>query len=356
MRTTRIASLLAVLAALFVSLMVMLPVQAGERLLTVNGGAASEVFFTSGEQTLVMNGFDLTPLEILRPAVIDRVTIVVDTPVIGQPSQLVIYEDVNGGSPIDARLTHQESVNISSSGSVTITLAQPAEILAPVVWIGFYLPPDFKFLADQSGSSVLTYWGWTSGGTFDLANLASAGVLGPGDGSAPVGLDMNGVARITAEITGANPGLGTPVILQSFQTAGDPNADLSGLFDYPDCEDIEYDTADEYVSNLDRINLYCRQVSTWLAPQSPEGFERRGKLYDISIFTQDGVVANLLDAFVTHCIDTSDEFLNSAVVGVAYGVPKVWRILPTQQFGGKWVCAEIPTSGYVSYFTPITSP
>src|SRR5215216_1554363 len=160
MRITRIASLLAVLAVLFVSLMVMLPVQAGERLLTVNGGAASDVFFTSGEQTLVMNGFDLTPLEILRPAVIDRVTIVVDTPVVGQTTQLVIYEDVNGGSPIDARLTHQESINILSSGSVTITLAQPAEILAPVVWIGFYLPPDFKFLADQSGSSVLTYWGW----------------------------------------------------------------------------------------------------------------------------------------------------------------------------------------------------
>jgi len=356
MRITRIASLLAVLAVLFVSLMVMLPVQAGERLLTVNGGAASDVFFTSGEQTLVMNGFDLTPLEILRPAVIDRVTIVVDTPVVGQTTQLVIYEDMNGGSPVDARLTHQESINILSSGSVTITLARPAEILAPVVWIGFYLPPDFKFLADQSGSSVLTYWGWTSGGTFDLSNLASAGVLGPGDGSAPVGLDMNGVARITAEITGANPGLGTPVILQSFQTAGDPGADLSGLFDYPDCEDIEYDTADEFTSNLDRINLYCRQVDTWLAPQSPQGFERHGHLYDITIFTQDGIVANILDAFVTHCLDTRDEFLNSAVVGVAYGVPKVWRILPTQQFGGIWVCAEIPTSGYVSYFTPVTSP
>lgn len=346
----RFLSLVAVLFA-SLSFLILLPVQAGERLLSVNKGSQSEVFFTSGEQTLVMNGFDLTPLDILRPAVIDKVTIIVDSPVAGQPSELVIYEDINGGSPVDARLTYRQSVNITSAGSVTIPLAEPAEILAPVVWIGFYLPPDFRFLADQSGSSVLTYWGWTPGGTFDLANLASAQVFGPGDGSAPVNIDMNGIARITAEITSANPGLGTPVILQSFQTAGDPNAPMGVLAEYPDCPNIKYDTDDEFTSYQDRINLHCRDIDRWLAPTAPQGFTRRGRLYDIVIYTNDGEVTHQLEAFVTHCIEPNERHLESALIGVAYGAPRVWRILPTQRFGTQ-VCAELPHPGLVSYFTP----
>jgi hypothetical protein len=354
MRVLRLTSLLALASLLVVSLLFMAPVQAGERLLSVNSGTESHVWTIKDEPSLVMNGFDLTPLNILRPATIDRVTIIANSAVVGATSEIVIYQDVNGGSPADATLAGRQTVSIGSGGSNTFTLAQPVTITAPVVWVGFYLPVNFEFLGDVSGTSVLTYWAWTPGGNVDLTNLASAGVLGPGDGSSPVGINMRGTARITAEITGADAEAGTPVILQSFQTAGDPNVNLGVMAQYPDCEKVKWDTDDEYVSYQNAIDLFCRVVPEWMSPQFPPGFTRKGALYDIVIFAENGNQAdatNILTHFVTHCIQPEEGDLERAVVGVAYGAPRVWRILPTQRFDGL-VCAEVPHGGNLTYFVP----
>jgi hypothetical protein len=349
-RTVSLAALLTVM--LLVSMTVLAPVRAGERLLTVNTSDVSEVFFITGEPTLVMNGFDLTPQSILRPAVIDRVTIVVDTPVSGAPSEIVIYEDANGGSPVDARLVTRQGVNITMPGSQTFTLAEPAVITQPVVWVGFYLPVDFRFYADQSGSSVLTYWAWTPGGQFDLSNLASASVLGPANGSAPVNLDMGGTARITAEITPANPLAGTPVILANQQAQGqqvDPN--FAVMVQYQQCERVIYDSADENISYESNLDIYCQIVEPWNAPPNPIGFIRRGPLYDLALYTDRGIKPGVLDIFVTHCIRPAERVLEVAMIGVAYEAPRVWRILPTERYGDV-VCAEVPHGGNLSLFVP----
>jgi hypothetical protein len=171
------------------------------------------------------------------------VSISVNKPVPGGAVTAVVYQDTNGGSPVDATLVGQTSVNIASAGVFTAVFPTPVQVNAPVVWVGFYLPVNFEFLADQSGSSVLTYWAWTPGGTFDLTRLSSASVLGPANGTAPVNLNMNGIARITAEITGGagsvtvtgTPGasvLGTPGAVTT-QVASTGNVDLSVLRGYP---------------------------------------------------------------------------------------------------------------------------
>ena len=50
------------LMALLLMLMSTFVATAGNRVLSNNSGAASAPFFVTGEQTLVINGFDLTPL------------------------------------------------------------------------------------------------------------------------------------------------------------------------------------------------------------------------------------------------------------------------------------------------------
>ena len=67
-----------------------LPVNAGERTLSVNGNDQNAVWFITGEASLVMNGFDLNASGIVLPAVIDRVSIAVDTPTPGVPIDVVI--------------------------------------------------------------------------------------------------------------------------------------------------------------------------------------------------------------------------------------------------------------------------
>ncbi len=179
------------------------PASAGTTVLSNNSGSASAPWQINGEPSLVITGFDLNSLGIQRPAVIDKISIVVQTPVPGGAVTAVVYQDANGGSPSDATLAGSQQVDITQAGTFTVTLAAPITVNQPVVWIGFYLPVGFSFLADTSGTSVLTYWAWTPGGTFDLNTLSSAQVLGPSDGTAPVNLNLNGKARITAEITGA---------------------------------------------------------------------------------------------------------------------------------------------------------
>ena len=106
MRTSRKALLISLVALLILGLSTLL-VNAGERVLSNNSGDASTTWFITGEQTLVMNGFDLTPLGLRFPATIDKVSLAVDTAVAGTLVDVVVYQDSNGGSPVDATLAGQ---------------------------------------------------------------------------------------------------------------------------------------------------------------------------------------------------------------------------------------------------------
>lgn len=345
-------------------------VDAGDRVLSNNRGDASSTWFITGEPTLVMNGFDLTPLGLSLPAVIDRVSIAVDTPVVGSTVDIVIYQDANGGSPVDAVLAGQTQATINQSGVVTIPLSTPITVTQPVVWIGFYLPVDFKFLADTSGTSVLTYWAWTSGGRFNLANLASAQVLGPADGTAPVNIDMKGIARITAEISSVSSELVTPGTVMPTSTGdavvveGTPgpvitqivpagSVDLSVLRAYsPACDTLSWDTADVSVTYRDSISVKCTAIWPGYAPPSPLGFARRQMLYDLTFYNANGqVITDKVVEPVTHCIRVDSSDIDVAVVGLGYGSPRRWELLPTLRVGDL-LCVEVRRGGSLSYFIP----
>lgn len=344
-----------VFGLLIVLAVLALPSSAGDVLLNINSGTDSTVWFISGEPSLVMNGFDLTPLNLQFPAAIDRVSISVNTPIPGASIDLVIYEDSTGGSPVDARLVSQTQVNITQSGVFTHVFSEPVVINAPVVWIGFYLPVDFRFLADTSGSSVLTYWAWTPGGRFNLGNLGSAEILGPADGSAPVNIDMNGKARITAEISslsGEVP-VTTPTGPTSQITGGQAN--LSVMQRYPEtgCDTLYYDTEDLRVIYENRLTFNCRLSWAGYAPANPPGYQRRQLLYDITIFDHFGNVQLPGDLRfpVTHCIEVNPDDLQRAVIGIAYGAPRTWEILTSVRYDNL-VCAEVLKGGFLSYFVP----
>jgi len=323
------------------------PTFAGERVVSINSGSGNAVWFISGEPSLVMNGFDMNLLGVALPAVMDAVTINVNSPV-AAPVELVVYQDANGGSPVDATLSYRTTTTIGTTGSVRIVLPQPVTITQRGVWVGFYLPVDFRFTADTSGSSALTYWAWTPGGTFDLSNLASAAVLGPADGSAPVNINMNGKARISFEVYPSTSGGTIP------QTVGAGDANLALMQSYPVCANLLWDTQDETVSLRDAVNLHCQIRPGFESPTTPLGYSRRGDLYDIVIFKSGGVVAaQRLDIAVTHCIRPAAEDLATAVIGNGFGVPRTWRILPTQRFGDL-ICAEVRYGGLISYFVPIS--
>lgn len=324
-------------------------VRAGDRVLSINSGTTSSSWFISGEASLVMNGFDLTNLGVALPAVIDRVSINVQTAVPNTPIDVVIYEDANGGSPADARLVAQTQVTINQSGVFTATLPTPATVNQRAVWIGFYLPVDFRFLADESGTSVLTYWAWTPNGRFDLTNLASAAVLGPADGSAPVNINMGGRARITAEaVTGGTPA----VVATNATTPGNVTGDASVLAAHFNCSNIFYDTADEIITYQDIVNIHCNEVLSYQAPPAPNGYSQRGLLYDIYFFKSGGVVTwSRLSYAITHCIRPDPADIDRAVIGLAYGQPRTWHILPTARFNDL-VCAEVQHGGNLAYFLP----
>jgi hypothetical protein len=317
---------------------------AGDRTLSQNSGTGNAPFFISGEQTLVMNGFDLNALGIARPVTVDRVTIAIRTPIAATPATVVVYQDVNGGSPIDAQLVTSAQVTINSAGVFAATLPTPAVITAPVIWVGFYLPVGTVFLADTSGTSVLTWWAWTPNTTFNLNNLASAAVLGPGDGTAPVSINMNGKARINVEIITGGSGVATP---SSPPDVTAPNPEVMAV--YPLCVALLYDTADEQISYQDQVNLHCREVPVWQAPPAPAGFTLRGVTYDVVAFKSGGVTPNRWSVEITHCIRPAAEDIDRAVIGSAYGNPRTWRILPSARVGDL-VCAEVRYPGSLAYF------
>ncbi|GIL12448.1 MAG: hypothetical protein BroJett038_11680 [Chloroflexota bacterium] len=341
----------------------LLLVDAGDRVLSNNRGDESATWFITGEPTLVMNGFDLTPLNLPLPAVIDRVSLAVQTAVPGATVEVVVYQDANGGSPADAVLAGRTQVVINQPGVFTVTFPTPVSITQPVVWIGFYLPVDFVFLADKSGTSVLTYWAWTPGGRFDVANLASAQVLGPADGTAPVNINMGGIARITAEISsvvagtpqtvtpGATPLPGTPgpVITQIIPVE---SVDLSVLGPYsPACETLYKDDEDIKITFRGELNIVCQAIWPGYAPPSPLGFSRKELLYDLMFFDANGVITGRLPEAVTHCIQANPVDIDMAVVGAAYGAPRRWELLPTLRVGN-FICAEVWQGGNLSYFIP----
>ena len=319
---------------------------AQEQTLSVDNSSQSAVWFISGEASLVMNGFDLNAAGIALPATISAVSLSVETPTPGQPVEVVVYQDGNGGSPVDATLAGRTQVDITQAGVFTANFPTPVTVSQPALWVGFYLPVDFEFLGDTSGSSVLTYWAWTPNARFDVANLSSAQVLGPADGSAPVNIDMGGKARISVEIGGAGGGTTTLT-----QTIGAATVNMSVLQTFAGCEALQWDTDDEYTSYLDNLDVHCREVSAQLSPAAPEGYVRRGDLYDMQFYQENGIVTGRLPKAVTHCIRPAAEDLDRALIGNAYGFPRTWRILPTQRFGDL-VCAEIRRGGNLSYFVP----
>jgi hypothetical protein len=346
------------------------PATAGDTLLSNNSGDTSTRWFIEGEPTLVMNGFDLTPLNLTLPVTLDTVSIAVSEAVPGAPVQVVIYEDSNGGSPVDATLVYQTEVSIQTAGTARIELPEPVSINAPVVWVGFYLPVDFEFFADESGTSVLTYWGWSPGTTFDLSSLSSAQIFGPSDGSAPVNIDMGGIARITAELDTGQTAGGEAPPASGEVPIGQPidggSADLSVLSQYDYCgERLLYDPADVNITAQRTFTVHCRADLGSFSPgtirndeelpASIPSYERRGFLYDIfgnGDYSVEGS-SEKLRVPVTHCLRPEQGEINSAVFGVAYGAPRVWEILPSVKYN-EWICAELTHTGFVSYFVPRT--
>ena len=75
-------------------------VHAGNQVLSDNSGDGNAPWHISCKSSVVINGFDFNSLGIQRPAVIDKVSISVQSPVSGTPATVVVYEDANGGSPV----------------------------------------------------------------------------------------------------------------------------------------------------------------------------------------------------------------------------------------------------------------
>jgi hypothetical protein len=335
--------------------------------LSNNSGSESTVWFITGEPSLVMNGFDLGPLNLNFPIHVRSVSIAVETPTPGQQVEVVVYQDATGGSPIDATVAGRMSVNIAQSGVFTAVFPEPVEINQPVLWAGFYLPVDFEFLADTSGTSVLTYWAWQPGARFDLANLNSAGVFGPANGSAPVNLDMGGIARINVEIvtdgpvdtstttlaTGVGAGVSPRIDADGriLQVVGDSSVSLAPMVPYSECTSLSYDALDIAITYRQSVRFYCKPDNINFAPPTPEGYSRRGLLYDVFAFGLQSPGTVEMPYPVTHCISPAAEDLERAVIGLGYGAPRQWTILPTVRFGSV-VCAELNYTGHVSYFVP----
>lgn len=350
------------------------PATAGDLILSNNRGDTSTTWFIDGEPTLVINGFDLNALNVTFPVGIDAVSFGVSEAIPSAPIELVIYGDGNGGSPVDAALLYRQTIQISQTGTVRIPLAELVVTEAPVIWVGFYLPVGFEFLADESGASVLTYWGWTPGTTFDLNNLGAAQVFGPSDGTAPVNLNIGGVARITPELVTqtqdvnvlSGTGETTTGVPVGRQIPGG-EAPLSLLQNYPYCgELLFYDPEDIRITARSRFAMSCRAD---LGPFSPgvirnagelprdiPGYERRGFFYEVFAggdFKADPSNSEKLVVPVTHCIRPEQADIDTAVVGIAYGAPREWEILPTQRYG-ELACAEVTHQGFISYFVPRT--
>ena len=353
-------------------------------ILSVNSGDGFSTWFISGEQTMVINGFDLRSYGLSLPVTIDAVRISVNTPVPGAPVVAVVYQDANGGSPVDAQLVASKTVTIDQAGVARVQLDAPAIIEAPVAWVGFYLPVDFQFYGDTSGSSVLSYWAWSPDGGFNLSELSTALVVGPADGTAPVNIDMGGKARITAEIrqVPVNPAEAVAESTDAVapETTVDPestaeatqsvNVISAGVSDqlvtstdgnlldsYEDCAEVLYDPLDIRVTGRGGFYMYCRNNVTQASTGQVVGgdgrnYERTSYLYEVNAagdYKADENDAERLKVAVTHCMIVAPEDVDRAKIGIAYGSPRTWRILDTTVFGNV-ACAEVTHSGNIALF------
>ena len=368
MRSFRMKLLLTTVILYFSLVSSTLPLSAGDLVLSNNSGSDNAVFYIAGEPSLVINGFDLTPLGLELPAALDTVSISVSVPAPGSSIDLVVYQDANGGSPVDATLVYQQAVALERTGINRITLEQAAIITEPVVWVGFYLPVDFRFHADRSGSSVLTYWAWTPESTFDLSSLSSAAVLGPGDGSEPVGIAMDGIARITAEIRTAQHDEVSVSLPVGQQFVAEVRQDTSIMQVYENCDLVLYDPEDISISAALSFPLDCRIAPEFEAPTAwanpPDqllDMQRAGNLYKIETsLRQDQHVwgrPSQLPVRVTHCMRIAPGDLERAVIGEVRETEQWgerWHILPSVRFNDI-VCAEVSVANYLSYFLPRTA-
>jgi hypothetical protein len=328
-------------------------------LLSNNQGTGNTVWFVSGERTLVMNGFDLSALNLTYPVYLNAVSISIETPVPGAPIDIVAYADPNGGSPADAVLIGSQQTTIDVAGTARITLNPAIAVDSPVLWVGFYLPVGVNFHADTSGNSVLTYWAWSTGASFDLASPGNAEVLGPGDGSAPVNIAMGGVARITAELSASPPTTdvdGSGLVGQ--QIVGGEDANFPSLRNYNFCGPVLYDEDDIAISGRGLFTMECRaedipkNATADIRPS--QNFERRGFLYTLSAFGDFAYSPTQNDKLaipVTHCIVPMEQDRDQALIGIAHSVPRYWEILPTVRYGNI-VCAEVTHIGLLAYFVP----
>lgn len=357
----RVRSHLLLFGALFI--LFSQPATAGEIILSNNSGPDSAWFGIENEPSLVINGFDLGPYALSFPTALDAVSISVNRTT-GAPLDLVIYQDANGGSPADATLVYRQQVTINQTGFVRILLDQAAIISEPVIWVGFYMPVGFRFNADQSDNSVLTYWAWTPGSVLDLENLSSAGTLGPGDGTEPVNINMGGIARITAEIR-------TPffeemenVVPVGRQLVDEGQTDTSLLQGYDYCGDLLYDPEDINISGEARFTIECSVLPEFQAPTNvaqPSGeildVQRAGHLYKLEPYIQPEQhvqgATNTLPVPVTHCMRIQASDLETAIIAEARGIPERWFVLPSVRFGNI-VCAEVTTGSNLAYFLPRT--
>lgn len=344
------------------------PAAAEDVLLSNNTGDEFAVFFIKDEPSLVMNGFDLTPRGVQLPTVLVSVSISVSEPVPGSYSRLAIYQDANGGSPVDATMVYQQAASLGHAGFNRIVLDRPVVITEPVVWVGFYLPVDFRFHADTSGSSVLTYWAWTPGGSFDLASLASAEVLGPGDGTEPVEIEMKGIARITAELRSAEYDEIAAAHTLTEQLPVSAAQDLSELEVYEGCNLLLHDPSDRNFNAPMTFPLYCREAQAYEAPHRianpPDQLleaDRAGPLYKLSTFlSQEQIVPgrrSQLPGRVTHCMRVPEGDLDRAVLAEVReheSVGERWYMLPTVRINDV-VCAEVSVANYLSYFVARTA-
>ena len=345
-------------------LLVSQPATAGDTIISNNSGADNQVFVIEDEPSLVINGFDLAPLGLSFPIALDAVTIFVNRAVPGVAADLLIYQDANGGSPVDATLIHRQQVAINGSGPNRILLEQAAIVTEPVIWVGFYLPVGFRFNADASGSSVLTYWAWTPGGSFDVNALSSAQVLGPADGSEPVGINMEGIARITAELRTPFYEETTNAVLVGKQFVDDSAQDTSILQTYPYCGDLFYDPEDIDISGEGAFTITCGVNREFEAPTNvaqPSGelldVQRAGHLYKlVANIPQELHVHGAIGTLpvpVTHCMRIQAIDLEQAIIAEARDIPERWYVLPSVRFGDL-VCVEVTHASYLSYFLPRT--
>lgn len=353
---TRQRAVFTLIAAMLLSILAAPTFSQGNRvILDNNAGIRSTIWEIQGEPTLVMNGFDLTPSPLRLPVLIENINIDIFTPVTNELVDVVVYQDPNGGSPVDAQLVASTQVTINQDGIFTVQFPSPVVVDSPIVWIGFYMPPGMVFRADRQGSSVLTYWAWTPDQLFDLRDLSQATIFGPSDGTAPVNIDIDGVARIRAEAISANATITDTFLLDNLDPVEQVDR-LDVLINYSGCPTLFKDETDIAVSYDNSITSNCREVESWNAPRAPTGFTRRTNarniVYDLSFFDDDGqVIVGDLPIPVTHCVTPALNEQPSAVIGIAYGSPRRWEFLPSERFGNL-VCAEVPRGGSLSYFTP----